>query len=82
MGAVVEWGWGEEGLAAGARGAGSENQTWGWGWRPRHKNPGAKLSTCAIVPSDLTDKIKLKGKIVKNFKTATANHQTLSARPF
>lgn len=54
----------------------------GWGWRPRHKNPGAKLSTCAIVPADLTDKIKLKGKIVKNFKTATANHQTLSARPF
>lgn len=27
-------------------------------------------------PSDLTDKIKLRGKIIENFKTVTAKHET------
>ena len=75
MTALVKWGWGKGGPAARVPGDQVLRTNAGAGVGPETQEPRSQaFGTCTTVPSNLTDKIELKGKIIKNFKTLTVKH--------
>lgn len=67
---VAKWRWEEEGLQQQVGDQAVEKQIKGGSGRQRQEPRRQALSTHTVVPSHLTDEIKLKSKLTKISKTA------------